>query len=43
MNNEELQKKDYTAPAMKVVELQHREQLLQGSCDGAPCWGGEGN
>lgn len=43
MNNEEVQKKGYTAPAMKVVELQHKEQLLQDSCQDANCWNGEAN
>ena len=28
MKNDEVQKKSYVAPAMKEVELQHRESLL---------------
>ena len=38
-------KKKYMKPSFRVVELQHKCQLLAGSNDpqGVPYWGGEGN
>ena len=42
MDNAMEQKKEYTAPEMNVVELQHRGKLLEGSCQDADCWRGEG-
>ena len=38
-------KKEYKKPAMQVVLLQHKCQLLTGSNDpqGVPYWGGEGD
>lgn len=35
------QKKAYNAPEMKVVELKHQTNLLQGSGDEPPEWNGE--
>ena len=40
-NNEIEQKKEYVAPAIKIVELKRQANLLQGSGD-PPIWGGEG-
>ena len=41
MTNENEQKKEYTAPQMEIVEMNHQTSLLEGSpCDG---FCGQGN
>ena len=41
MKKEQNQKKEYTSPEMKIVELRHETNLLQGSGSEPPPWAGE--
>lgn len=38
MKKEQNQKKEYTSPEMKIVELLHETNLLQGSGSEPPPW-----
>ena len=38
MKKEQHQKKEYTSPEMKIVELRHETNLLQGSGSEPPPW-----
>ena len=41
MKNETEQKKEYSTPAVKVVELKHNAQLMESSPSDPPSTGGE--
>ena len=41
MKEEQKQKKEYSSPEMKIVELNHQANLLQGSGSEPPPWAGE--
>lgn len=38
MKEEQNQKKEYSSPEMKIVELRHETNLLQGSGSELPPW-----
>ena len=37
VDTEKMEKKEYFAPEMRVVEVKHRTNLLQASCVGESC------